>query len=845
MRMKTKLVLLSGLLVLPAAPLFAATPLFDFETAGDLAAWKWASQGQSKLERSPRFATSGESSLCFTTPAWKTGQPEWPSFEAVPPETDWTSYDRLVVDITSPDPQRHVFDLFVTDSKLRVQKGLSFEFEPRPCGFQRYVIPLSTFPPAVNRKDIRKLHLFTDKPKFDLAIYIDNLVLLRKGESLPEPGAKFVQQIAALTGSGLAAAEQTVAQGRESVPEPPKTSKLKASARAQWARLDNRIRELRAELAKATPSLARLDEINRELSGFPEQAERIKSLIRLQRAGADVGWSAADMAIGFATSMEKILPRAPTINLQISKEICVNLARNEKESFQVAVVPVSRPLRKVSVRVSDLKSASGVVFKHEQINCDVVGYVETKTRPPYESSHIGWWPDPLLNFLGPVDIAAGDVQSFWIRVRAPKDQPPGLYHGRLKISASGASSVTVGLAVRVYGFTLPDHSPLPLAITFSPEDNAIPQTQSAQAEWRKSEEYPVNAWKKHRLAWADMLADYYISYDSLYHHGMPDFEVLTHLHQQGRLGPFNLGYYGHLGTGPDAAAKWRSDNLPRLRAAYTRAKELGLLDHAYIYGCDEAPADLFALVQQAAAILKEEFPDVLVMTTTYDQSYGMNSVIKSMDAFCPLTPSFDPAKAAAARAAGRQVWWYICCGPHHPHANMFVEYPAIEGRLLMGAMTAKQRPDGFLYYQISIWNSPMPIASGPFTDWDPRSWTTYHGDGSWTCVGPAGAPLPTIRLENFRDGLEDYAYAVILEEMIRQRELRPATLTATEQQWLAEAKQALAAPESLVKSMTEYSRDPSSLYDWRNRLGDLIDRSGLTNINPWGTDFGVRGFKAK
>ena len=134
------------------------------------------------------------------------------------------------------------------------------------------------------------------------------------------------------------------------------------------------------------------------------------------------------------------------------------------------------------------------------------------------------------------------------------------------------------------------------------------------------------------------------------------------------------------------------------------------------------------------------------------------SVIKSMDAFCPLTPSFDPAKAAKARAAGKQVWWYICCGPHHPHANMFIEYPAIEGRLLMGAMTAKQRPDGFLYYQISIWNSRQPITSGPFTDWDPRSWTTYHGDGSWTCVGPDGTPLPTIRLENFRDGLEDYAY---------------------------------------------------------------------------------------
>ena len=102
---------------------------------------------------------------------------------------------------------------------------------------------------------------------------------------------------------------------------------------------------------------------------------------------------------------------------------------------------------------------------------------------------------------------------------------------------------------------------------------------------------------------------------------------------------------------------------------------------------------------------------VLVMTTTYDQSYGMQSAIKSMDAFCPLTPSFDPAKAAKARAAGKRVWWYICCGPHHPHANMFIEYPAIEGRLLMGAIAARQRPDGFLYYQISIWNSRRPITA--------------------------------------------------------------------------------------------------------------------------------------
>src|SRR5512138_2853154 len=112
----------------------------------------------------------------------------------------------------------------------------------------------------------------------------------------------------------------------------------------------------------------------------------------------------------------------------------------------------------------------------------------------------------------------------------------------------------------------------------------------------------------------------------------------------------------------------------------------------------------------------------------------------------------------------------------------------------MGAMTARQRPDGFLYYQISIWNSRRPITSGPFTAWDPRSWTTYHGDGSWTCLGPGATPLPTIRLENFRDGLEDYAYARILEATVAKIE-SSSQLAASRAEWLKNAKALLAVPD--------------------------------------------------
>lgn len=576
-------------------------------------------------------------------------------------------------------------------------------------------------------------------------------------------------------------------------------------------------------LAVATASGAALAE-----SSSTNEAARLESLARFRAAFEPIrplvqAGSAArpDLVVGFASSMEKILPRGAPVFATVTNRIQVRLARNEKQSFQVLVLPGEKPLRAVQVRVGHLRALGAVELRSANISAVPVGYVQTRTEPPYGSPLVGWWPDPILEFLDAAPIAPGDVQSFWVRLRAPKEQPAGRYQGNLEVVVEGATVFSFDLDVTVFPFTLPDRSPLPLAITFSPEDNIIPATRANQETWQRSPDYPVNAWKNHKLRWADFLADYYITYDSLYHHGVPDFQILTHLRDRGTLDRFNLGYYDHVAANADAAETWRSKELPRFREGYAKAKELGLLDHAYIYGCDEAEAKLFPLVQNAGRILKSEFPNVLLMTTTYDQSYGMDSVLKAMDAFCPLTPSFDADKAALARAAGKQVWWYICCGPHHPYANMFIEYPAIEGRLLMGAMTAKYRPDGFLYYQISIWNSQKPITNGPFTDWDPRSWTTYHGDGSWTCVGPDGTPLPTIRLENFRDGLEDYAYVRLLESAIA-RAGDAANSRLTQANWLQEAKAALEVPAAVLKSKTEYTHDPAALYRWRDALAAAI-----------------------
>ena len=136
----------------------------------------------------------------------------------------------------------------------------------------------------------------------------------------------------------------------------------------------------------------------------------------------------------------------------------------------------------------------------------------------------------------------------------------------------------------------------------------------------------------------------------------------------------------------------------------------------------------------------------------------------------------------------------------------------------MGAQTVRMRPDGFLYYEITIWNMLKPLSKGPFTDWNPRSWTTYHGDGSWTCMGPGGMPLATQRLENFRDGLEDYAYALELER-------RLAACKGPDGEWAKRARALLAVPQDVMVSMTDYTDDPAAVTRWRDAMADLIEQA--------------------
>ncbi|MBR6586350.1 MAG: DUF4091 domain-containing protein [Kiritimatiellae bacterium] len=751
---------------------YGGTVLFDFETERDRSlVRRWSGSGISVSVEKSAFA-SGDYALRLACKPWRAGLGEWPSVTLPSPTSDWRGFDRLVVDVVSEyDAGTNAYlSVYIAgpEGKIINDVGLRGTVRISARGFHRLVVPLKNWPEKTSPSNITRIHFYTAAKSHPhgQVIHIDRIMLLKKGEPLPDV-PESACRLLPLTMSGCD---------------------------AQVAENDR----LRNELAHA------------------------KDYARFCRQTATSPWRSDSMAIGMATSMEKIMPRGLFSARMIPKNgIRVRLARNEHESVQVLVSPLDYDLHNVRIALDgDLRGTSGI-FPASNVICDVVGYVNITQSPPYRVGYnvldaelqtgpgymrktripaTGWWPDPLLGFMKDgVTVAGMDVQSFWIRVSCPERQPAGVYSGKLVISADRAKPIRIPFVVRVNAFTVPRVSPLPLAITFDPKGK-------------------FDLERSHIEAWCDFLADYYITMDNLYHNGDGvRFDVLERLGRQGRLGLFNLGYWSHpRSTNVADVAEWRAHVLPRIQTAYDEVKMRGLLGHAYLYGCDEVIRKHLPSVQTAVCLLKEACPGVPVATTAYDDSFGVATELRDIDWFVPLTPKYKIPEVKASRNEGRKVWWYICCVPSAPYANMFIECPAIEGRILMGAQSVKYRPDGFLYYQTTYWQSKRCIESGPFTDWEPRSWRDYHGDGSWVCVGPNGTPVPTIRLENFRDGLEDYAYAKILEEKLKRYSGKRSGT------WHKKAKELISVPRKVVDSLKNYTDNPDVIYWWRDAMADMI-----------------------
>ena len=69
-----------------------------------------------------------------------------------------------------------------------------------------------------------------------------------------------------------------------------------------------------------------------------------------------------------------------------------------------------------------------------------------------------------------------------------------------------------------------------------------------------------------------------------------------------------------------------------------------------------------------------------------------------------------------------------------------------------------------------------------------------------------------------REGVEDYDYLYMLKEAVDKASSDPKEAKA-----VAAGRKALAGVDSLVRSRTDYEKDPRKLYAVRKQIGEALD----------------------
>ena len=564
-------------------------------------------------------------------------------------------------------------------------------------------------------------------------------------------------------------------------------------------------------------------------------------------SGLGLWWCESGWKIG----RQHAVPQKPQDGKAHPVALCA--ARGEFEAAQVIVNP-KKPSELLGVTVGPWRDSHG---RPGAITAELleVAYVKV-THPTDSSCEPGWYPDPLPPLRLPLGLSPGVCQPIWLSLYVDRGAPAGDYTAELQLETS-TGRFAVPLSLHVYGFELPRDPHLKSALGLGSEEiNRFHHLQAAADQRQVYESYLTN-FAGHRIA-PYSFYDYgaidirfagegtnkqakvdFTAFDRQAAKWLDQFRFTTFVLPLRGMGggtfqSRSLGELEGFKEGTPEHARLFQDYLGRVER---HLRQRGWLEKAYTYWFDEPDRKDFEFVVQGMKRIRAAAPGIRRMLTKEPHPELEGQV----EIWCGLTPEWTPEKVRARRAAGQEVWWYICCGPTAPYVTEFIDHPGVELRLWPW-QSWQYGVQGILIWATTYWTSssafPPPKIQDPWTD--PMSYVSgydfkpgqigYWGNGDGRFLyPPRGAatndtpclepPVTSFRWENLRDGMQDYEYLWLLQQAVEKN--RDSKKNA---ELVREAADLLQVPGEISQDTRHFTTDPRLLLAHRDRVARLIER---------------------
>lgn len=466
--------------------------------------------------------------------------------------------------------------------------------------------------------------------------------------------------------------------------------------------------------------IAVVKKIAREHIGVREYRGPSKYVIQSNKGGVTVWHSPSTVPVLKNT----VLPKKEGLRISLSA------ARGEGESFQLVVTPSRSELLTISLKQSYLLGPYGFKIKKKYIEWHPVRYVHIRSR--LGGSIEMDWPDPL-SWDRETRIESVKNVPFWVTVNVPASAVPGKYFGKVTVIVTGKETELINIPIEL--------EVLPFELPFSPTFKTNQQLWGVQREharpWLKElaarKMFDANIWysnpteQKWRM---EQLGQNTIKINMVGGHGPKPIELSGN--------KIFTQEYGKI-----------FQQLLKNQVRYLLKNQW--IDKSFIYLWDEnwGDHDVFDMVSYLIGLTREVTVDVPILAALPLNPQTESHINIHLSDYSP------PEYIKKHVAKGNEFWRW---------GNVALELgnAPIVTRCSYGFEAVKLGCKGAYSWSVSAWDN-----RDPWLDLDSKNWIgSFFYPGRHIGSIP-NRPVPSIRMELLRDGIEDFEYVTILKNLIK------------------------------------------------------------------------------